>query len=74
MTVPASIKEGKKGFPPMKIRPRSYMNPVCSYLIGKNSSYDHTRDAGKFGFCSEKPYVQLKIKGSVTVGRKDNGY
>ena len=50
------------------------MHPVCSYLIGKNSSYGHTRDAGKFGFYSEKTYFQLKITGSVTVGRKDNGY
>lgn len=50
------------------------MHHVCSYPIGKNSSDDHTRDAGKFGFYSEKPCVQLKIKGYVTVGGKDNGY
>lgn len=48
------------------------MHHFWSFLTGKNSSYGHTREAGKFGFYSEKPYVQLKMKGSVTVGEKDN--
>lgn len=36
--------------------------------LAKTQPHGHTREAGKFGVCSEKPHVQLKIKGSNTMG------
>lgn len=36
--------------------------------LAKTESHGHTRETGKFGVYSEKPHVQLEIKGSNTMG------